>query len=448
MRAADLGAKRVAIWGLGREGRAAIQLLRRHHPDLPLVLFDDAQDPKLAEGIGGVIEPFFGKEAIARAIPRVEVIVKSPGVSLYRPEVRAAREMGVEVTSLLNLWCAEPRTTATIFITGTKGKSTTASLLAHLLSAQGKRVALAGNIGVAISDIDIDRVDFVVVEVSSYQAADFTGIPDVALLTALFPEHLDWHGSVENYYRDKLRLLMEARCRILPACALVEAGRFLPPAPGATRLFGEEGAIHAQGGAIFNGDSRIGEIANPYLRRRHNASNLCAALTAFALCGGDLARALAAAADFSGLPHRQKEIGRVGGVLAVDDSISTTPESALAALEAYDGRDITVILGGQDRGIDYGKLVAALLSGAAKRAICLGAAGRRICAEAARSGRRRESALLLEASSMAEAVGTALALTPKGGVILLSPAAPSYGQYRDFIERGRDFAHRIGLPAP
>lgn len=448
MRAADLAAKRVAIWGLGREGRAAIRLLRRHHPHLPLLLLDDAEDPRPAEGIGGPIELFLGGEAIARALPRVEVLVKSPGVSLYRPEIRAARERGTRVTSLLNLWFAEPRTATTICVTGTKGKSTTASLLAHLLCAEGRRVALAGNIGVALGEGDLESAQFVVIEVSSYQAADFTGRPDVALLTALFPEHLDWHLSIENYYRDKLRLLGEARRRILPASALGTAARFLAPAVEAPRLFDAEGAVHSREGAIFDGDARIGEIANPYLRRRHNASNLCAALTAFALVGGDLAQGLAAAAGFAGLPHRQKELGFVNGVLAVDDSISTTPESALAALEAYDGRDITLLLGGQDRGIDYGSLVGALLRGRARRAICFGEAGRRICAEAARGDRRRESALLLAGASMAEAVEKALALTPKGGVILLSPAAPSYGEYRNFIERGRDFAVRIGLSEP
>ncbi len=446
MRAADLGSKRVAIWGLGREGQAAIRFLRRHHPDLPLFLLDDAEDPRLLEGIGGAIEPFFGKEAIGRALPRVEVIVKSPGVSLYRPEIAAARASGVKITSLLNLWFAEPRRAAAICVTGTKGKSTTASLLAHLLTAEGRKVALAGNIGVAITDIEQEAVEFVVVEVSSYQAADFTGKPDVALLTALFPEHLDWHGGLENYYRDKLRLLGRARPRILPASALAIAARFLPPAETGACVFDEEGALHARDGAIFDGATRIGEIANAYLRRRHNASNLCAALAALKLYGGDLGRALEATADFAGLPHRQEELGLAGGVLAVDDSISTTPESALAALEAYEGRDITVILGGHDRGIDYGKLVEALLRGAARRAICVGEAGRRIYAEATRGGGRQEGALFFEASSMAEAVAQAKNLTAKGGVILLSPAAPSYGQYRDFIERGRDFAVRIGLP--
>ena len=450
MRASDLGGRRVAIWGLGREGRAAIGYLRRFHPKLPLVLFDDALDPNLAEGIAegfeGKIELVLGKEAIARAFSRIEVVVKSPGVSLYRPEIAFARDKGIEFTSLLNLWFAEPQSAQTICVTGTKGKSTTASLLAHLLRQEGRKVALAGNIGRPVTLIEAEAAEVVVIEVSSYQAADFTGTCDLALLTALFPEHLDWHGSVETYFRDKLRLLERARRTILPASALGKALRLIPGFAGLSLPFDEKGGLHAREGEIFDGDSRIGAIANPYLRRRHNASNLCAALSVLKLLGSDLARALDASRSFAGLPHRQAELGFVGGVLAVDDSISTTPESALAALETYAGREVTLILGGQDRGIDYGKLVEALCEGRATRVFCLGKAGERIFAEASRAPRGEKSALLLKASSMEEAVKGALARTPKRGVILLSPAAPSYGHYRDFIERGRDFAARIGLP--
>ncbi len=141
--------------------------------------------------------------------------MKSPGVSLYRDELRAARDKGTTITSLLNLWFTEQYALTTICVTGTKGKSTTASLIAHMLRQLGRRVALAGNIGVPITEIDADAVDYAVIELSSYQAADFTGICDIAVLTSLFPEHLDWHRSVENYYRDKVNLLAHARCAVV-----------------------------------------------------------------------------------------------------------------------------------------------------------------------------------------------------------------------------------------
>lgn len=438
MRAADLGGKRIGVWGLGREGRAAIALLRRHHPSLPITLLDDEGDGAAAASLGPGVTRAFGAAAIEDSLESLDVVVKSPGVSLYRREILEARARGVRFTSLLNLWFAEPHGAKTVCVTGTKGKSTTAALIAHLLRALGREVALAGNIGVALDELAASA-DVVVIEVSSYQAADFDGLCDIAVLTSLYPEHLDWHGSLDNYYRDKLNLLGHAR---RPVIAKEVAARALPLA-AAPVLFDDEGAVHSEGALVYDGRHLIGEIANPYLARPHNRSNLCAALSVVRICGGDLSRALAAASLFAGLPHRQQELGEVGGVLVVDDSISTTPESALAALGVYAGRDITLILGGYDRGIDYEKLVARLAEGAAGAVICLGASGGRIY-EALAQARFRGA--LERAASMREAADLALRLTPPGGVVLLSPAAPSYGQYRDFIERGRDFAAKIGVP--
>ena len=124
----------------------------------------------------------------------IDVLVKSPGVSLYRErDPDCARESGVQITSLLNLWFAEEPEITTIAVTGTKGKSTTASLIAHILTRLGRQVALAGNIGVAITEIA--NADYAVIEVSSYQAADFDGVCDLGVLTSLYPEHTDWHLS-------------------------------------------------------------------------------------------------------------------------------------------------------------------------------------------------------------------------------------------------------------
>jgi UDP-N-acetylmuramoylalanine--D-glutamate ligase len=163
----------------------------------------------------------------------------------------------------------------------------------------------------------------------------------------------------------------------------------------------------------------------------------------------DLSAALQATRDFRGLPHRQQELGQNGDILFVDDSISTIPESTLAALAVYAGRDITLIVGGYDRGIDYSKLLETFSSDAVKAVICLGDSGRRIYEQAQAVAKPRDHLLcpMHFARSMEEALSYATRVTPPGGVVLLSPAAPSYGYYRDYIERGRDFAARAGLPA-
>jgi UDP-N-acetylmuramoylalanine--D-glutamate ligase len=434
MRAADLAGARLAIWGLGREGQAAIEFLRAYDPQLPLLLLDDSDSAHPPEKLDN-FECAFGKDAIARALDRIDVLIKSPGVSLYRPEIETARSNGVKLTSLLNLWFAKKSALTTICVTGTKGKSTTASLIAHILGRLGRRMALAGNIGVPVTEIDQSKTDFAVIEVSSYQAADFNGICDVAVLTSLFPEHLDWHRTLDAYYRDKLNLLRHSRCAIV--------NRQAAPASGlAHHFFNESASPHARGIEIFDGPRRIGEVRNRYLVRPHNLSNVCAALTVAQMLGLDLREALDATRDFRALPHRQQEIGEIDGVLYVDDSISTAPESTAAALEVYVGREITLLVGGYDRGIDYSGLVAKLAGGAARTVLCLGASGERIYAGLRASAAGSETAL---APSMAAAVAMARRVTPKGGVVLLSPAAPSYGAYRDFAERGRDFAAQAGL---
>jgi UDP-N-acetylmuramoylalanine--D-glutamate ligase len=444
MRVADLGTRQVAIWGLGREGRAAIGFVRRHHPNLPLILLDDRTEVRIPDGCGNV-RSAFGSEAIDNALKEADIVVKSPGISLYRDDLMRARSRGVQITSLLNLWFADKLATTTIGVTGTKGKSTTASLIAHVLRRLGRKVALAGNIGVPVTEIG--SVDYAIIEVSSYQAADFDGICDLAVLTSLYPEHADWHLTVERYVRDKLNLLTHSKYRIVNNVAADVVNSIIPESGDREHLFNDETYIHFDETGIFDGRVRIGAVRNAYLGRAHNRSNLCAALAVAKQLDIDLAAALDATSDFQGLPHRQQELGKSGHILFVDDSISTIPESTLAALAVYAGRDITVIVGGYDRGIDYSKLAEALRAGAAKAIICLGDSGRRIYDQtqtaSKHSGNHRCSIHL--AHSMEDAVSWARRITPPGGVVLLSPAAPSYGYYRDYIERGRDFAAQVRL---
>jgi UDP-N-acetylmuramoylalanine--D-glutamate ligase len=446
MRVADLGSRRVAIWGIGREGRAAFGFLRKYYPALELTLLDDREEVRIPEGFDNVISAF-GAEQIGKVLNEVDVVIKSPGVSLYRDDIDRARKNGVQITSLLNLWFAEKPAITTIAVTGTKGKSTTAALIAHILKRLNRRAALAGNIGVPVTEIS--NADYAVIEVSSYQAADFDGVCDLAALTSLYPEHIDWHLTVERYVRDKINLLVHAERRIINSAAAGAVDSFIPRSPGRDYLFNEALGIHSDEGEIFDGQNRVGIVHNAYLAREHNRSNLCAALAVSRLLDIDLGEALEATCDFRGLAHRQQELGQKRDVLFVDDSISTIPESTLAALAVYAGRDITLIVGGYDRGIDYAKLLETLSTGAAKAVVCLGDSGWRIYQEArVRSQPSDRLPLPMHlAGSMEEAISYATRITSPGGVVLLSPAAPSYGYYRDYIERGRDFAALAGLPA-
>jgi UDP-N-acetylmuramoylalanine--D-glutamate ligase len=415
MRADELRGKRVAIWGYGREGRAALQFLRERGVDATVL------DDGAIEADAPLIT---GRAAIAAAIGGFDAVVKSPGISLYDPLICDAKERGVRFTSLLNLWFADRPLCRTTCVTGTKGKSTTTALITHILRGAGRNAMAAGNIGVPVTELPAAGLDVAVIEVSSYQAADFDGLCDVAVLTALSQEHLDWHGSVAVYQRDKLNLLRHAR-----HCLIAEGA--LPIVATTPRLDGLDYATFAPGPESG--------VANGYLRRRHNLSNLAGALGVAELFGVDRAVGLRAAESFLPLPHRQQEIGRANGLLFVDDSISTTPEAAIAALDVYSGNAVTLIIGGHDRGIDYEALLSRLRNTPPCAVITIGASGQRLFTELGGVD------FVHRAASMGEAVDMAKAITPDGGVVLLSPAAPSYGTYRSFIERGEDFAHCAGL---
>jgi UDP-N-acetylmuramoylalanine--D-glutamate ligase len=414
MHVAELRGRRIAIWGYAREGRAALNFLRERDPDLNITVLDDGNAWDVPAPLVS------GRAAIAEAIGSFDVVVKSPGISLYDPLVLQAKAAGVRFTSLLNLWFADAGSCRTICVTGTKGKSTTTALIAHMLRGVGWRAMAAGNIGVPVTELPRDELDVAVIEVSSYQAADFSGQCDIAVLTSLFQEHLDWHGSVSAYRRDKLNLLLHARHVMINRDALGTACEALDLNRVPYTTFAADPALC---------------VNNRYLARPHNLANVAAALAVTQALGIDQTAALRTADNFPPLPHRQQEIGEINGVLYVDDSISTTPEATIAALEVYHDRPVTVIVGGHDRGIDYTPLIERLREPPRPGVVLLDPSGRRI-------GELLGSGTLVE--TMDDAVGEARRITPAGGVILLSPAAPSYGRYQSFIERGEDFGRCVG----
>ena len=416
MRVDELSGRRIAIWGFAREGRATLRFLRERDLGAAITVLDDANDAGDAD-----VPMISGRASIAAAIDRFDVVVKSPGISLYDPLVVKARTDGVQFTSLLNLWFAEAPGCRTICVTGTKGKSTTTALIAHILRGIGWNAIAAGNIGVPVTDLPSEGLDAAVIEVSSYQAADFSGQCDIAVLTSLYQEHLDWHGSVAVYRRDKLNLLRHARRSLINREALAAVAEALD--------------LDRLDHTTFAACSEL-SVNNRYLARSHNLSNLAGAVAVARLLGVDNVDALRAAEDFPPLPHRQQEIGEVDGVLYVDDSISTTPEATIAALDVYRDRVVTVIIGGHDRGLDYDGLVERLKTEPQLGIVLLDTSGSRIH-DLLGAGTL--------AGTMRDAVDRAKQITPRGGVILLSPAASSYGRYRSFIERGKDFAGCAGL---
>jgi UDP-N-acetylmuramoylalanine--D-glutamate ligase len=457
MRIAELGGRRVAIWGAGREGAAALRALARRLPGerLAVICRADEVDALCAPPTAGAAS--LHRDAVdwhlAPPTPALlagfEVVVKSPGISPYVSPAPEALALGARFTSGSALWFAESAARRTIGITGTKGKSTTTALVAHLLRRAGLKVALAGNIGLPLLDL-IDppiEPDWWVLELSSFQIADLGAMPEIGAVLNLYPEHLDWHLGVERYFRDKMRLLGTGDGRH-PRVSVVNARHVYPegtlPARGLAR-FGDPAGFHVRDGAVWQGEQRLVDGASLALPGAHNLDNLAAALTIVAAAGIDAAALAPEARDCRALPHRLAPLGERDGLLWVDDSIATTPHATLAALAHFDDRVVTVLVGGHDRGLDWTGFAAAVMPVPPHRILCFGAAGPRIAATLAAEPDLAPRVACL--ATLDQAVVAARTITPEGGVILLSPGAPSFDAFRDYAERGRHFAAAGGFPA-
>ncbi len=439
LRFSELDGASVGVWGAGREIRSFAAQLARHLPLARIAVValdaDPDEDVRAKLGVSGA-RLVTGAEVTA-ALADCDVVVRSPGVSIHRPELRELRSAGMPVTTATALWLAERDGSRVIAITGTKGKSTTAALLAHLARAGGQTVALAGNIGIPALDLlDRPSTELAIVELSSYQIADLETGPEVAVITNLFREHTDWHGSEEVYQTDKLRLLGLPGVRVAVVNARDERLVHAVRADAATALYGLPGGWDTgAGGVTLRGELVVTAEELP-LRGEHNALNLCGALTALEAIGLDLPPLSQSLKNFQGLPHRLQTILERDGVTWVDDSISTTPESALAALASFTGRDIVLLAGGQDRKQDYGELGVCLVELKAT-VVGLPSTGARIVTATRHAGATDSQAF--EAGDLAEAVTLAHQRATPGSVVLLSPAAPSYDHYRNFEARGALF---------
>jgi UDP-N-acetylmuramoylalanine--D-glutamate ligase len=439
MRIAELAGQRVAIWGFGREGRAAIAALRARLPQLPLTLFCSATEAAAAQAFEPTLQ-VRGEEPDAAALGAFDVVVKSPGISAYKPALLAAQAGGTRFTSGTALWFAEHPQAPVVAVTGTKGKSTTTALIAHLARALGVRTALAGNIGLPLLElIDAAPPQLWAVELSSFQTGEAGPLP-LGVITSLYEEHLDWHGSRERYVADKLKLADVARTLLVNGTqeALLERTATHPH----RLLFGVREGWHVREGFIRRGDERVFAEADLPVPGAHNALNACAALAALEAMGHDARAAAPALARFHALPHRLQPLGEREGRQWINDSISTTPQATLAALASLAGREVTVIVGGHDRGLDWSEFVEAVSDQANLAIVAQGANGPRIATALREAEAVGELALV---ASLAEAVERARALTPAGGVVLLSPGAPSFDQFHDYAERGRRFAELAGF---
>jgi UDP-N-acetylmuramoylalanine--D-glutamate ligase len=391
-----------------------------------VVAVDAGSPAEVPEGIEAHVQTDgLAQLAAARAV------VKSPGVPREAPVIAAARERGLPVLGELELgWRLLPN--EFVAVTGTNGKTTTVELLGHIHREAGLPVAVAGNVGTAVSGLagSLDAGAVVVCEASSFQLEDTLAFaPQGAVLLNVEADHLDRHGTLEDYRAAKLRIFARQGNDDV---AVYPRGLGIEDLGGCARRvpFGPGGELDDRAGHLWWDDEPL--IAHDEIRLRgaHNRANAAAA-AAIALARGIEPDAVRAGLrTFAGVEHRLEEVARVGGVLFVNDSKATNVASTLVALASFDpGTRVHLILGGQGKGQSF-----AALRGRAFRTYLIGEDAERIEREA--GGER--------CGDLATAVARARDAAAEGDVVLLSPACASFDQFADFEARGRAFKALVG----
>ena len=382
-----LGMDSALIFGYGKEGKATEQYLQKYYADIKI----------------GIAEIHDGKETfrvVPRKFPRksaaFDIAVKTPGI---KKEL-----VKIPYTTATNIFFSKVKGRHSIIgVTGSKGKSTTASLIFHILKVAGKKVELLGNIGKPMLEYllhPVQKDTIFVLELSSYQLDDIKYSPDIAVITNLFPEHMDYHGSLEKYYAAKENIFKFQR-----------AGEHL----------------------ICN--QKLGKKYQSSLLGTHNQQNITSAVAAVKLLGVKESTIKKAIKTFKPLPHRLEKVGEYRGIAFYDDAISTTPESTMMAIKAIP-KISTIFLGGQDRGYDFIQLEKTLKKYNIKNIVLFPDSGSKMLKNA-------KGLNILATASMEEAVQFAYKNSPKGTVCLLSCASPSYSLWKNFEEKGREFKKAV-----
>ena len=443
----ELAGKQVLVVGLARTGIATALFCAERGAR---VTASEARfEPEIAETAAklraaGVTLELGGHRA--ETFARQDLIVPSPGVPLMMPALAAAHAIGIPVWSEIELAWRFLRGRL-ICITGSNGKTTTTSLIGHILETARLPVQVAGNIGTPlISRVDLScDAGFTVVEASSFQLESISAFrPDIAVLLNITPDHLDRHGSIEAYGGTKARMFEN---QTEEDAAVINADDAVAPqyAPSGPRVFWFSRQKRVASGCYLRDDEIVFRTDGTEtillerqaigLRGSHNLENVLAAAAAARLAGVEPDAIAGGVRSFAGVEHRIEYVATISGVEYFNDSKATNVDATLKALDAFSG-NVLVILGGKDKGSDYRILRQALRSHA-RMALLIGSAADKIEAELA-------GVIPVErAETLARAVEAASLHARPGDTVLLAPACASFDQFENYEHRGRVFKQLV-----
>ena len=438
--------KNIDILGFGREGKTMYKFLRKYFPNKKITISDKnnflenneylKEDNNLVYVIG---------EKYLENLEEFDLVIKSPGVSLKDVDKTNILD---KITSQYELFLEFFDEILTIGVTGTKGKSTTTSLIYEILKEQKEDVKFLGNIGIPIFE-EIEKFNkdtIVVLELSSHALEFAKRSPKISIMLNVFPEHLDYYNSYNDYVRAKFNIAKYQK----------DSDYFIYNSDNEDMNkinFGykandikisinnsekEANKVYLLNNGIYLNDKFLmDENEEIKLKGKHNLNNIMFILAVSEILNLDLNKTIQSIKEFKGLEHRLEYVGVVDDVIYYNDSISTVPESTINGVEAL--KDVnTLLVGGNSRGLDLSKLVEYLKGSNIENIICMSTTGKSIYAEL-----MKHKASIYKVETLEEAVRIAKKVTKKNKICLLSPAASSYNQFKNFEERGKVFKELV-----
>ncbi|MCB9819784.1 UDP-N-acetylmuramoyl-L-alanine--D-glutamate ligase [Candidatus Nomurabacteria bacterium] len=417
---------KVVVAGYGLEGKESLKYWKSLGHEVTIA--DEVDSIETPDGAKAIL----GKDAFSR-LGDYDLVVRSPSIN---PDRLPYGDRLWSATAEFFEKCPAP----IIGVTGTKGKGTTCSVITEILRAAGKTVHLLGNIGTpSLGELSrIKPTDFVVYELSSFQLWELTNSPETAVVLLIEPDHLDVHNDYEDYLRAKGNIAKYQKLEDVvvyhpsnPASARVASA-----SPGKKVRYGTESTAHIYDGCVWYGDVKICPVDEVALPGAHNLENICAAITAVWRYVNDVAAIKSALKSFAGLPHHIEKVREVKGVTYYDDSFSSAPAAATAAIRSFNVPTV-VILGGYDKGADFGHLVDALNEHTSIRALLIGDCAPRI-SKACDNGGFKNYTMAVTRDFRA-IINKATEMAGGKGVVLLSPGCASFDMFKNFYERGDIF---------